>query len=171
MLLCDSHVVISCTVTGLSPSMDGHSRQLHLPWLRQKTVNHISLTFVSGFGLSYSVFIRHYLRNLYWFHFLLLLRCFNSEGSPSQSDYLGSPIRQSADPWYSCTSPQLIAACHDLLRHSSRAIPQLGCSITCMLSHTIWVTLRYLIHANSASTENRLLRDGSPLPFPRRMAC
>ena len=83
----------------------------------------------------------------------------------------GSPIRPSADPWYTCTSPQLIAACHDLHRHSSRAIPQLGCSITCMLSHTMRVTLRYLIHANSASTENRLLRDGSPLPFPRHMAC
>jgi len=46
----------------------------------------------------------------------------------------------------------------------------LGCSITCMLSHTMRVTLRYLIHANSASTENRLLRDGSPLPFPRHVA-
>ena len=84
------------------------------------------------------------------------------------SEETGSPIQPSADPWYTCTSPQLIAACHDLLRHSSRAIPQLGCSITyCMYSHTMRVTLRYLIHAYSASAENRLLMDDSPQPFPR----
>ena len=33
--------------------------------------------------------------------------------------------------------------------------------------HTMRVTLRYLIHAYSASAENRLLRDDSPQPFPR----
>ena len=41
----------------------------------------------------------------------------------------GGPIQQFADPRDSCLSPQLIAACHDLLRLSSRAIPQSGCSI------------------------------------------
>ena len=83
------------------------------------------------------------------------------------SENTGSPIQPSADPRHSCVSPQLIAACHDLHRHSSRAIPQLGCSITyCMYSHTMRVTLRYLIHAYSASSENRLLMDDSPQPFP-----
>ena len=50
------------------------------------------------------------------------------------SEETGSPIQLSADPRHSCVSPQLVAACHDLHRHSSRAIPQLGCSITCMYS-------------------------------------
>ena len=86
------------------------------------------------------------------------------------SEETGSPIQPSADLRHTCAYPQLIAACHDLLRHSSRAIPQLGCSITyCMYSHTMRVTLRYLIHAYSASSENRLLRDGSPQPFPQHM--
>ena len=33
-------------------------------------------------GLAYSVFARHYLRNLGWCLFLALLRCFSSGGSP-----------------------------------------------------------------------------------------
>lgn len=41
----------------------------------------------------------------------------------------GGPIQLFVDPRDSCLSPQLIAACHDLLRLSSRAIPQSGCSI------------------------------------------
>jgi hypothetical protein len=36
-----------------------------------------------------------------------------------------------------------------------------------MYSHTMRVTLRYLIHAYSASSENRLLMDDSPQPFPQ----
>ena len=47
----------------------------------------------------------------------------------------GGPIQQFADPRDSCLSPQLIAACHDLLRLSSRAIPQSGCSILILQSH------------------------------------
>ena len=33
--------------------------------------------------------------------------------------------------------------------------------------HTMRVTLRYLIHANSASTKDYLLRSSPPQPFPR----
>ena len=33
-------------------------------------------------GLASSAFARHYLRNLGWFLFLVLLRCFSSDGSP-----------------------------------------------------------------------------------------
>ena len=53
------------------------------------------------------------------------------------SEETGSPIQPSADLRHTCAYPQLIAACHDLHRHSSRAIPQLGCSITCVCYHTI----------------------------------
>ena len=48
----------------------------------------------------------------------------------------GSPIQRSTDPRHSCTSPRLFAACHDLRRHSSRAIPQMGCSIVVLLRTT-----------------------------------
>ena len=64
---------------------------------------------ISSLGLASSAFARHYLRNLGWFLFLALLRCFSSGGSPrtpilfnarwltfSQS---GFPIRISMDHW------------------------------------------------------------------------
>ena len=37
---------------------------------------------IATFGLACSAFARHYLRNLGWFLFLALLRCFSSGGSP-----------------------------------------------------------------------------------------
>ena len=37
---------------------------------------------ISTSGLAFSAFARHYLRNLGWFLFLALLRCFSSGGSP-----------------------------------------------------------------------------------------
>ena len=37
---------------------------------------------ISTFGLASSAFARHYSRNLGWFLFLALLRCFSSGGSP-----------------------------------------------------------------------------------------
>ena len=37
---------------------------------------------ISTDGLASSAFARHYLRNLVWFLFLALLRCFSSGGSP-----------------------------------------------------------------------------------------
>ena len=37
---------------------------------------------ISTLGLASSAFARHYLRNLSWFLFLALLRCFSSGGSP-----------------------------------------------------------------------------------------
>ena len=58
-------------------------------------------------GLASSDFARHYFRNLCWFLFLVLLRCFSSDGSPPtpilfnagwQSIALpGFPIRKSTD--------------------------------------------------------------------------
>ena len=37
---------------------------------------------ISSLGLASFAFARHYLRNLVWFLFLALLRCFSSGGSP-----------------------------------------------------------------------------------------
>ena len=44
-------------------------------------------------GLASSAFARHYLRNLGWFLFLVLLRCFSSDGSPH------IPIYSVYDAW------------------------------------------------------------------------
>ena len=59
---------------------------------------------IATFGLAYSAFARHYLRNLGWCLFLALLRCFSSGGSPRipiwfSIRYLtvGFPIRISPD--------------------------------------------------------------------------
>ena len=66
-------------------------------------------TNISTRGLASSAFARHYLRNLCWFLFLALLRCFSSGGSPPMTilftiGYLtfcqvGFPIRKSTDRW------------------------------------------------------------------------
>ena len=37
---------------------------------------------IAPFGLAFSPFARHYSGNLGWFLFLVLLRCFSSDGSP-----------------------------------------------------------------------------------------
>ena len=73
-------------------------------------------------GLGCSPFDRHYLGNHYCFLFLRVLRCFSSPGLPP--DYSGSPafnrrgcpIRIPADITDICSSPQIFAACHVLLR-------------------------------------------------------
>ena len=73
-------------------------------------------------GLGYSPFDRHYLGNHYCFIFLRVLRCFSSPGSPPDKSgspafsKRGCPIRIPADVMDICSSPQLFAACHVLLR-------------------------------------------------------
>ena len=82
---------------------------------------------ISSLGLASSAFARHYLRNLGWFLFLALLRCFSSGGSPPYA------IDSHMDAWTtSCgllhseisgsmlayNSPLLIAVNHVLLRLS-----------------------------------------------------
>ena len=64
---------------------------------------------ISSLGLASSAFARHYLRNLGWFLFLALLRCFSSGGYPRtpilfNARWLtfsqpGFPIRISMDHW------------------------------------------------------------------------
>ena len=41
------------------------------------------LCYHKRFSLGCYLFVRHYLGNLYWFLFLVVLRCFNSDGSTS----------------------------------------------------------------------------------------
>ena len=98
---------------------------------------------ITTLGLASSAFARHYLRNLCWFLFLALLRCFSSGGSPhipmdsvydSQTLlWLDCSIRKSADIAPTYGSPQLIAVSHVLLRLSvPRHSPCALCSLTIM---------------------------------------
>ena len=48
---------------------------------------------ISSLGLASFAFARHYLRNLVWFLFLALLRCFSSGGSPHTT------MNSSYDTW------------------------------------------------------------------------
>ena len=78
------------------------------------------------FGLPSSRFARHYFGNLFWFLFLRLLRCFSSAGSPPMTISFtigwpgltpaGFPHSEICGSTRICRSPQLIAACHVLLR-------------------------------------------------------
>ena len=76
----------------------------------------------NNIGLGYSPFDRHYWGNHFCFIVLRVLRCFSSPGLlPYYYGYyafsiVGCPIRKSADIMDICSSPQLIAACHVLLR-------------------------------------------------------
>ena len=88
-------------------------------------------------GLGFSDFARHYFRNRFYFLFLRVMRCFSSPGSLHYAMYLrndtttllvvSSLIRKSADQLI-CSSPQLIAACHVLLRRHVPRHPPL-CSL------------------------------------------
>ena len=49
---------------------------------------------ISTLGLAYSIFARHYSRNLVWFLFLPVLRCFSSRGSPRK------PMCSVYVPWF-----------------------------------------------------------------------
>ena len=85
----------------------GPSHVLLLPLVN--TVRCPNPTNISTRGLASSAFARHYLRNLCWFLFLALLRCFSSGGSPRtpilfNARWLifyqpGFPIRISMDLW------------------------------------------------------------------------
>ena len=98
---------------------------------------------ISTFGLACSAFARHYLRNLGWFLFLALLRCFSSGGSPRtailftarwQSIALpGCPIRISTDITFAYNSPWLFAVNRVLLR-----LPVPRHSPCALLSLTFW---------------------------------
>ena len=77
-------------------------------------------------GLAYSAFARHYLRNLCWFLFLQVLRCFTSLGIASNTYGFsigcqnitpdGLPHSDISGSMLVCSSPKLFAAYHVLLR-------------------------------------------------------
>ena len=88
-----------------------------------------------------SAFARHYWRNLCWFLFLALLRCFSSGGSPHIPIYSvyddktfllpDCSIRKSTDITFTYNSPWLIAVSHVLHRLSvPRHSPCALCSLT-----------------------------------------
>ena len=96
---------------------------------------------ITTFGLASSAFARHYWRNLCWFLFLALLRCFSSGGSPHIPIYSvyddktfllpDCSIRKSTDITFTYNSPWLIAVSHVLHRLSvPRHSPCALCSLT-----------------------------------------
>ena len=103
---------------------------------------------ISTFGLASSAFARHYWRNLCWFLFLALLRCFSSGGSPHIPMYSvyddktlllpDCSIRISTDLTLTYSSPWLFAVSHVLLRLSvPRHSPCALCSLTILNHHRI----------------------------------
>ena len=96
---------------------------------------------ITTLGLASSAFARHYWRNLCWFLFLALLRCFSSGGSPHTPMYSAyddktfllpdCSIRKSTDITFTYNSPWLIAVSHVLHRLSvPRHSPCALCSLT-----------------------------------------
>ena len=107
---------------------------------------------ITTMGLASSAFARHYLRNLCWFLFLALLRCFSSGGSPHMPMYSAyddktfllpdCSIRKSTDISLTYSSPWLIAVSHVLLRLSvPRHSPCALCSLTIFTSQRRYVLL------------------------------
>ena len=98
---------------------------------------------ITTISLASSHFARRYFGNLGWFLFLRLLRCFSSAGLPSYYYFIhnmmlqyccsGFPHSDICGSMDICSSPQLFAACHVLLRllmprHSSYALLRLTSS-------------------------------------------
>ena len=81
---------------------------------------------ITTIGLASSRFARRYFGNLFWFLFLRLLRCFSSAGLPTYDYFIhhrlpeycsgGFPHSEICGSMLICSSPQLIAAYHVLLR-------------------------------------------------------
>ena len=119
----DPAVCIRISYTGLSPSLAGLSSSVLLSFY---ITNAVRTPQCSHYGLGSSGFARRYSRNRCFFLFLRLLRCFSSPGHLLYG-YLftiryihitvcGFPHSDICGSKVICTSPQLIAACHVLLR-------------------------------------------------------
>ena len=121
--------------TGISPSPSGFSNTV--PLYSPCPLQVLYPARITTRGLGSSDFARHYFRNRFYFLFLRVMRCFSSPGSLHYAMYLrndtttllvvSSLIRKSADQLI-CSSPQLIAACHVLLRRHVPRHPPL-CSL------------------------------------------
>jgi hypothetical protein len=117
-------ILLTCynlTCTGLSPPMVFLSRKLPLH------CNSYIVVLQPHFGrnqnsLGFSHFARHYSENHSCFLLLRLLRCFSSAGLPHTFDVVyrlhryGLPHSDIRGSQVVCTSPQLFAAYHVLLR-------------------------------------------------------
>ena len=111
----DTACCLNFSLTRLSRSSVG----LPMPFSKILTIHYAvhNPEDIATFGLAFSAFARHYLRNLFWFLFLALLRCFSSGGSPPmpilfnigwQSIALpGFPIRKSRDQNLCAVPPSL----------------------------------------------------------------
>ena len=120
----DPAMSLTFSLTGLSPSPAGLSRTVLLTFGNQLCSPNPEMH-ASRFGL-FRFRSPLLTESIVFFLFLRLLRCFSSPGSlriPMDSVYgdgtllpPGFPIRKSVDIMFACNSPQLIAACHVLLR-------------------------------------------------------
>ena len=76
------------SLTGVSPSIPERSRTFQL--CSRIIISHQNTTsllcYHNRFSLGCFLFVRHYLGNLNWFLFLVVLRCFNSNGSTSATN-------------------------------------------------------------------------------------
>ena len=109
---------------------------------------------ISTLGLASSAFARHYWRNLCWFLFLALLRCFSSGGSPHIPMYSvyddktlllpDCSIRISTDLTLTYSSPWLFAVSHVLHRLSvPRHSPCALCSLTIFFNSSAHIRLNW----------------------------
>ena len=116
----------------------------------------------NNYGLGYFHFARRYFGNRCFFLFLLLLRCFSSEGWPhkmvlgllpnglSHSEISGSnPV---------CKSPELIAAYHVFLRLQEPRHPPyaLNYFLTTLIYTLLHIYEHYLISLNMSMNDSRI---------------
>ena len=169
----------------LRSSLRFHLRGSHTLWpaFPCRSVNRLSLKSspypesISTLGLPSSAFARHYLRNLVWFLFLALLRCFSSGGSLHIpilfsicwliDNQPGCPIRKSADIMPAYDSPQLFAVNHVLLRlpvprHSPCAL----CSLTCFYSLSASPDNEFIMRSSKFEIVEFSLVDNCNLYYP-----
>lgn len=116
-------------------------------------------------SLGFSLFARHYSGNHCYFLFLSLLRCFSSGGwlpfGWHTFSVPGCPIRKSADIMLVCSSPQLIAAYHVLLRLTEPRHPPYA--LICFKrvcrysSFTIFTTI-WLVYPNMSKNLIQMLK-------------
>ena len=125
-------------------------------------------------SLGCFLFARHYSGNHNCFLFLLVLRCFSSQGwLPPCGGYhtfsmIGCPIRKSADIMLVCSSPQLIAAYHVLHRLSEPRHPPYA--LNCFKSIRIFIEFPLLLKVTRYYNFFPICQRTSPvrlLPFSR----
>ena len=112
---------------------------------------------ISTIGLASSTFARHYSRNLVWFLFLSLLRCFSSGGSPHIPMYSVCVIRFFT-VWVSSFGYlrveaylQLTAAFRSLSRPSSAPDAKAFALCSCSLELSCYISIAVLDSLNCLS--------------------